>query len=62
MDNILWILLFTIPALIIYLVPSIVAKMRKHKKVNEIIIVNVFLGWTFFGWVGALIWAVWDKE
>lgn len=42
----------------IYFIPSIVAKQRKHYDVFAIFITNLFLGWTFLGWVISLIWAM----
>lgn len=43
---------------VVYFLPSIIASRRKHKNTNAIFIVNIFLGWTFVGWVAALVWAV----
>lgn len=43
--------------LAIYFAPTIVAIVRGHSSMAAIIIVNVFLGWTFVGWVVALAWA-----
>lgn len=42
----------------IYFLPSIISRCRKHKNALAIEILNFFLGWTFIGWVVALIWAV----
>ncbi|MEY5028044.1 MAG: hypothetical protein RLZ63_359 [Pseudomonadota bacterium] len=42
---------------ILYFLPSIVAAYRNHPNVAGILILNVFLGWTLLGWVGALIWS-----
>ena len=42
---------------VLYFIPSIVAWARSVKNVGSIIVVNVFLGWTFIGWVVALAWA-----
>jgi hypothetical protein len=39
-----------------YFLPSIVA--RKKKRQDAIIVLNLFLGWTVLGWIGALIWAM----
>jgi predicted RNA-binding Zn-ribbon protein involved in translation (DUF1610 family) len=39
-----------------YLLPTIIG--RNKKNIAGIALLNVFLGWTFFGWLGALIWAV----
>lgn len=41
----------------IYLVPSINAASRKHRNTGAIFALNLLLGWTFLGWVGALIWS-----
>jgi hypothetical protein len=41
----------------VYFVPSVVAIARGHSSTAAIIIINIFLGWTFVGWVGALAWA-----
>jgi hypothetical protein len=42
--------------LIFYFVPSFVAFARRHPQRGWILLVNIFAGWTFIGWVGALIW------
>jgi hypothetical protein len=44
-------------ALAIYFIPTIVAYNRKHKHLMAIFFTNLFLGWTFLGWVAALIWS-----
>jgi hypothetical protein len=44
-------------ALAIYFIPTIVANSRKKTNATAIFVMNFFLGWTFLGWVGALIWA-----
>ena len=46
-----------IAAIAIYFVPSIVATKKKHPNRVEIILVNLFLGWTVLGWIVALVWA-----
>lgn len=43
--------------LAIYILPSIVAKARDHHQTMAIFMLNVMTGWTFFGWVGSLVWA-----
>lgn len=40
-----------------YFLPSIVAFNRNHKNRIPIALVNLFFGFTFFGWVAALVWA-----
>jgi len=41
----------------IYFLPTIGAVLRKKKQKNAIFLLNFFLGWTFIGWVIALVWA-----
>lgn len=42
--------------IILYFVPSIIA--RKTNSIFGIFLLNLLLGWTFLGWIGALIWAI----
>ncbi|MEN5216864.1 superinfection immunity protein [Pseudomonas pudica] len=42
---------------ILYLLPAINAKSRKHPSVGAIFLLNLFLGWTILGWLAALIWS-----
>jgi hypothetical protein len=42
---------------LIYFLPWLVAWARKHPHVVAIFFLNLFLGATGIGWVGALIWA-----
>ena len=44
-------------ALGIYFIPSFVASDRGHHNTAAIVVLNLFLGWTFLGWVLALVWA-----
>ncbi len=44
--------------LALYFLPTIVAAVRHHRNVVGILLLNFFLGWSFIGWVAALIWAV----
>lgn len=44
-------------ALMLYLIPSVVAYARKHKNFKAILVLNILLGWTFLGWVGCLVWS-----
>ena len=39
----------------IYFLPSIVGWNKRNA--TAILILNLFLGWTFIGWVVALVWA-----
>ncbi len=41
----------------VYFLPALVAKSRNHPNAEAIRILNLCLGWTFLGWVIALVWA-----
>lgn len=41
----------------IYFFPWHVAKAAKHPQEQAIFVLNLSLGWTFLGWVIALVWA-----
>jgi hypothetical protein len=43
---------------IVYFFPACIAGLRRHPSKWGIIALNILLGWTFIGWVGALIWAL----
>jgi hypothetical protein len=49
-------LIFLAIAVIIYFLPGLIA--RKKSNATAIALFNLFLGWTFIGWVIALVWAV----
>ena len=42
----------------LYFLPSIVAHNRGVSSVGSIVVINLFLGWTFIGWVVALAMAM----
>lgn len=46
--------------LALYFVPSIIARNRKHYK--EVVIINLFLGFTVLGWLAALALSVTSPE
>ena len=41
----------------LYFMPTIVAYRRGHHNKKAIFLLNLFLGITGIGWVGALVWA-----
>ena len=47
---------FFAPAL--YLLPTYEAWKRDHRNLTALGALNLFLGWTLVGWVGALVWAL----
>jgi hypothetical protein len=50
-----------IVGLLLYPVPGFVASYRCHSNEMAIWVLNLFLGWTFVGWVIALVWALTDN-
>lgn len=42
----------------LYFVPAIVAGARQTHNATAILLINLFLGWTFIGWVVALVMAI----
>jgi hypothetical protein len=42
---------------VFYFIPAGVAGMRDHHNSIAIFVLNLLLGWTFVGWVIALVWA-----
>ena len=50
--------ILTFLMIVVYLAPALVAMRRKHADRNAIILLNIFLGWSFIGWVIALVWSV----
>lgn len=45
----------------LYFVPLLIAVKRNHRNMVAIVVINVFLGWTLLGWVGALVWSVMES-
>ncbi|MBV9651785.1 MAG: superinfection immunity protein [Pseudonocardiales bacterium] len=44
--------------LLFYFVPVVVGAIRKAPNVGSVFVINLFLGWTFIGWIVALVMAV----
>jgi len=53
---ILLLIVFAI-SVFVYSLPSLIAFRRLHNQRVSILVLNVFLGWTFIGWVTAIVWA-----
>lgn len=43
---------------LLYFLPTYEAWTRKHRNLGALAALNAFLGWTFVGWVAALVWAL----
>ena len=44
-----------------YWIPTLAANSNRHRNRTAIGLLNLFLGWTLFGWVVALVWADTDN-
>ena len=47
-----------IVVIFIYLLPTIIAYNKHKKNAGSICALNILLGWTFIGWVAALVWSL----
>lgn len=47
-----------IGAAVLYFLPSMIGFIRRKRNAIAILALNLFLGWTFLGWVAALIWSL----
>ena len=45
-----------------YFLPAFCAWCVRHRNLTAIFWLNLLLGWTLFGWVGALIWAIYKEK
>jgi hypothetical protein len=43
--------------LLLYLLPIGVAALRRHNALLDIMVLDLWLGWTLIGWLVALVWA-----
>jgi hypothetical protein len=55
------VVLALIALVLLYFLPSLVANRRGHRNTGAIVVLNIFLGWTFLGWVLTLVWALTDN-
>ena len=49
--------IFIVAALFVYLIPTVIAFRKGHPKRGLIFVVNLFLGITVLGYIGAMLWA-----
>lgn len=48
--------------LFIYFIPTLIAIAAGHVNLTAVIVLNILLGWTFIGWVAALVWACMESQ
>lgn len=46
----------------LYFLPGMIALHRRHPNATAIFVFNLFLGWTFLGWVIALVWSLTNER
>ena len=51
------IILLSVAGILVYLLPGILAYNWQRRYRLGILLLDVFLGWSIVGWVGALVWA-----
>lgn len=44
--------------LLVYFLPTVIAISNNRKNKVAISVLNILLGWTFIGWVIALVWSL----
>jgi len=44
-------------SILVYFLPGLIASRRNHKNMIPVFLLNLFFGWTFLGWIIALIWS-----
>lgn len=49
--------IFLLAALFVYMIPTVIAFRKRHPKRAAIFFVNLLLGVTVLGYVGAMLWA-----
>ena len=50
-------ILLLLIAAVVYFIPTIAAYINKHPRADATLFLNLLLGWTLVGWVGAAIWS-----
>jgi len=45
-----------------YLLPFAIVFNKKRANTGAIFVLNLFLGWSFVGWVIALVWAIKEEQ
>ena len=58
----LFVLFILFIAVMVYFLPTLIVYWRNHKNAASICLLNIFLGWTFVGWVAALVWSASTQE
>lgn len=62
MDDDLVTALYVLALALGYCFPTFIALARGHPHCVPIMIINLSLGWTVVGWVGALVWSLTRRQ
>jgi hypothetical protein len=60
--SVLFSIIVVLLPVILYMTPTIIAMCRSHPNSVPIFIINLLLGWTGVGWIGALAWSCTSKQ
>jgi hypothetical protein len=61
-SNLVETVIFFVALIALYLLPIYEANRRKHPKLLPIALIDVVLGWTIIGWLGAYVWSLRTQE
>ena len=50
-------ILMLMAVIVIYILPTLIAFGREHPRRQDVLVLNLLLGWTLIGWVGVFLWA-----
>jgi hypothetical protein len=50
-------ILMLIAVIVIYILPTLIAFGREHPHRQDLLVLNLLLGWTLIGWIGVFLWA-----
>ncbi|EEB7838033.1 superinfection immunity protein [Salmonella enterica subsp. enterica] len=53
----IWLWANPLVSIIIYVIPLIIALIRRHKSATMVVILNILFGWILLLWIILLIWA-----
>lgn len=62
MDAMIGSLLVVLFFIALYFIPTLIAVFNNRSNQTAIMALNFLLGWTFIGWVVALIWSLTDPK
>jgi hypothetical protein len=60
LSGVMWFVaaLAIILAAVVYLLPALIASSRGHQDAAAIALLTILLGWSFIGWIIALVWSL----